>query len=103
MFRSNDLGIHSTSRRATVVYWGTQEGMAGYDRSATTFVIEECILMYFLVSISLLAMAGGSLAWGILGDHVGRRRALISALSVAVLFSAVASVMPTYALFMTAR
>ncbi|CAH1110318.1 unnamed protein product [Psylliodes chrysocephalus] len=57
----------------------------------------------WLVSITLLAMAGGSLAWGILGDHVGRRRALISALSVAALFSAVASVMPTYGTFMTAR
>lgn len=48
-------------------------------------------------------MAGGSFAWGILGDHLGRRRALISALSVAVLFSAVASVMPTYGTFMMAR
>ncbi|CAG9860560.1 unnamed protein product [Phyllotreta striolata] len=57
----------------------------------------------WLVSITLLAMAGGSLAWGILGDHLGRRRALISALSVAALFSAVASVMPTYGTFMTAR
>lgn len=43
------------------------------------------------------------MAWGILGDHLGRRRALISALSVAALFSAVASVMPTYGTFMTAR
>ncbi|CAH2007800.1 unnamed protein product [Acanthoscelides obtectus] len=57
----------------------------------------------WLVSITLLAMAGGSLAWGILGDHLGRRRALISALAVAALFSAVASVMPTYGTFMTAR
>lgn len=48
-------------------------------------------------------MAGGSLAWGILGDHLGRRRALISALSVAALFSTVAAVMPTYGTFMTAR
>ncbi|XP_019877927.2 synaptic vesicle glycoprotein 2B-like isoform X2 [Aethina tumida] len=57
----------------------------------------------WLVSITLLAMAGGSFAWGILGDHLGRRRALISALSVAGLFSAVAAVMPTYGTFMTAR
>lgn len=48
-------------------------------------------------------MAGGSLAWGILGDRVGRRRALVSALSLAGLFSAVATVMPTYGTFMTAR
>nr|XP_023030215.1 synaptic vesicle glycoprotein 2B-like isoform X2 [Leptinotarsa decemlineata] len=57
----------------------------------------------WLGSITLLAMAGGSLAWGILGDHLGRRRALISALSVTALFSTVASVMPTYGTFMTAR
>ncbi|KAG5887988.1 hypothetical protein JTB14_016612 [Gonioctena quinquepunctata] len=57
----------------------------------------------WLVSITLLAMAGGSLAWGILGDHLGRKRTLISALSVAALFSTVASVMPTYGTFMTAR
>lgn len=48
-------------------------------------------------------MATGSIAWGILGDRVGRRRALVSALSVAALFSAVATVMPTYGTFMTAR
>lgn len=57
----------------------------------------------FTGSISLLALAIGSLAWGILGDRLGRRRALVSALSVAALFSAVAAVMPTYGTFMTAR
>ncbi|KAF2904022.1 hypothetical protein ILUMI_02159 [Ignelater luminosus] len=57
----------------------------------------------WLVSITLLALAAGSLAWGILGDRLGRRRALVSALSVAALFSAVAAVMPTYGTFMTAR
>ncbi|XP_031329329.1 synaptic vesicle glycoprotein 2B-like isoform X2 [Photinus pyralis] len=57
----------------------------------------------WLISITLLALAAGSLAWGILGDRLGRRRALVSALSVAALFSAVAAVMPTYGTFMTAR
>ncbi|XP_017772502.1 PREDICTED: synaptic vesicle glycoprotein 2B-like [Nicrophorus vespilloides] len=57
----------------------------------------------WLVSITLLALAIGSVGWGILGDRMGRRRALVSALSVAALFSAVATVMPTYGTFMTAR
>lgn len=57
----------------------------------------------WLVSITLLALAIGSIAWGILGDRVGRRRALVSSLIVAALFSAVATVMPTYGTFMTAR
>ncbi|KAF5270225.1 hypothetical protein FQA39_LY08439 [Lamprigera yunnana] len=57
----------------------------------------------WLVSITLLALAAGSLAWGILGDRLGRRRALVSALSVAAIFSTVAAVMPTYGTFMTAR
>lgn len=61
------------------------------------------MFLLFIGSISLLAMAIGSLAWGILGDRLGRRRALVSALSVAALFSAVAAVMPTYGTFMTAR
>ncbi|XP_060529867.1 synaptic vesicle glycoprotein 2C-like [Cylas formicarius] len=57
----------------------------------------------WLVSITLLALATGSTTWGILGDYIGRRRSLIAALSVSALFSAVASVMPTYGTFMTAR
>lgn len=48
-------------------------------------------------------MAIGSVAWGILGDKIGRRRALVSALSLTALFSASATVMPTYGTFMTAR
>ncbi|XP_044745626.1 synaptic vesicle glycoprotein 2B-like [Coccinella septempunctata] len=56
----------------------------------------------WLVSVTFLVLAGGSFSWGILGDHLGRRRALISALFVAVLFSGVATVMPTYGTFITA-
>ncbi|KAK9872516.1 hypothetical protein WA026_017983 [Henosepilachna vigintioctopunctata] len=55
----------------------------------------------WLVTITFLALAGGSFTWGILGDHLGRRRALISALSITVLFCGVATVMPTYGTFMT--
>ncbi|KAL3287601.1 hypothetical protein HHI36_002069 [Cryptolaemus montrouzieri] len=56
----------------------------------------------WLISATFLALAGGSFSWGILGDHLGRRRALISALSVTLIFSGVATVMPTYGTFMTA-
>ncbi|KAL3280084.1 hypothetical protein HHI36_017590, partial [Cryptolaemus montrouzieri] len=56
----------------------------------------------WLISATFLALAGGSFSWGILGDHLGKRRALISALSVTLIFSGVATVMPTYGTFMTA-
>lgn len=65
--------------------------------------LKQFILLYVLVSITILAMAVGSLTWGLLGDKMGRRRALVSALAVAALFSAVATVMPTYGTFMMAR
>lgn len=55
------------------------------------------------MSITLLSMAIGSVIWGLLGDRIGRRRALVSALSVAALFSASTTVMPTYGTFMTVR
>ncbi|KAI4467048.1 synaptic vesicle glycoprotein 2 [Holotrichia oblita] len=57
----------------------------------------------WLVSITLLAMAIGSFVWGILGDKLGRRRSLASALAVAGIFLSMAAVMPTYGTFMTAR
>ncbi|KAF7267284.1 hypothetical protein GWI33_019474 [Rhynchophorus ferrugineus] len=57
----------------------------------------------WLVSITILAMACGSFAWGLLGDNVGRKKALLLALIVTSLFSAIASVMPTYGTFMTVR
>ncbi|XP_066249429.1 synaptic vesicle glycoprotein 2B-like isoform X1 [Euwallacea similis] len=57
----------------------------------------------WLVSITLLAMACGSFAWGILADHIGRKKGLALALIVAIMFAAAASVMPTYGTFMTAR
>ncbi|KAK9711068.1 Pentapeptide repeats (9 copies) [Popillia japonica] len=57
----------------------------------------------WLVSITLLALAIGSFVWGILGDKLGRRRSLASALAVAAIFLSMAAVMPTYGTFMTAR
>ena len=50
-----------------------------------------------------MGLALGGICWGGLGDRLGRRRALISAMSVHALFSGVATFMPTYGTFMTAR
>ncbi|XP_043278962.1 synaptic vesicle glycoprotein 2B-like isoform X1 [Venturia canescens] len=57
----------------------------------------------WLGNITLMGLAIGGLGWGGLGDRLGRRRALISAMSVHALFSGVATFMPTYGTFMTAR
>lgn len=57
----------------------------------------------WLANITLLGLALGGLCWGGLGDRLGRWRTLISAMLVHVIFSAVATFMPTYGTFMTAR
>ena len=57
----------------------------------------------FLGNITLVGLALGGLFWGGLGDRLGRRRSLFSAMSVHSLFSGVATFMPTYGTFMTAR
>ncbi|KAK0166445.1 hypothetical protein PV328_004865 [Microctonus aethiopoides] len=57
----------------------------------------------WLSKITLVGLALGGMGWGGLGDRIGRRRALLSAMSVHVLFSGVATFMPTYGTFMTAR
>lgn len=57
----------------------------------------------FLGNITLIGLALSSLFWGGLGDRLGRRRSLLSAMSVHALFSGVATFMPTYGTFMTAR
>ncbi|XP_058810447.1 synaptic vesicle glycoprotein 2B-like isoform X2 [Phymastichus coffea] len=57
----------------------------------------------WLGNITLMGLAFGGLCWGGLGDRLGRRRSLISAMSVHALFSGVATFMPTYGTFMTAR
>ncbi|XP_012289216.1 synaptic vesicle glycoprotein 2B isoform X2 [Orussus abietinus] len=57
----------------------------------------------WLGNITLVGLAIGALGWGGLGDRLGRRRALLSAMAVHTLFSSVAAFMPTYGTFMTAR
>ncbi|UYV61885.1 SV2A [Cordylochernes scorpioides] len=50
------------------------------------------------------AMAAGALAWGHLADRLGRRRALLFAMAVQAVFSAVAAAaMPTRGLFLALR
>lgn len=50
-----------------------------------------------------MGLALGGLFWGGLGDRIGRRRSLLSAMSVHAVFSGVATFMPTYGTFMCAR
>ncbi|KAG7210355.1 hypothetical protein KM043_011891 [Ampulex compressa] len=57
----------------------------------------------WLSNITLMGLALGGLFWGGLGDRIGRRRSLLSAMAVHALFSGVATFMPTYGTFMTAR
>ncbi|XP_015439033.1 PREDICTED: synaptic vesicle glycoprotein 2B-like isoform X2 [Dufourea novaeangliae] len=57
----------------------------------------------WLSNITLMGLALGGLFWGGLGDRLGRRRSLLSAMSVHALFSGVATFMPTYGTFMMAR
>ncbi|XP_076653887.1 synaptic vesicle glycoprotein 2B isoform X2 [Halictus rubicundus] len=57
----------------------------------------------WLSNITLMGLALGGLFWGGLGDRIGRRRSLLSAMSVHALFSGVATFMPTYGTFMMAR
>ncbi|XP_076241963.1 synaptic vesicle glycoprotein 2C isoform X3 [Calliopsis andreniformis] len=57
----------------------------------------------WLSNITLMGLALGGLFWGGLGDRLGRRRSLLSAMSVHALFSCCATFMPTYGTFMTAR
>ncbi|RZF42391.1 hypothetical protein LSTR_LSTR004199 [Laodelphax striatellus] len=54
-------------------------------------------------AITFLGMIIGSLIWGSLGDQMGRKCILISALSVNFLFNTIAAFMPTYKSFITAR
>ncbi|XP_071442528.1 synaptic vesicle glycoprotein 2B-like isoform X1 [Hetaerina americana] len=57
----------------------------------------------WLGAITLLGMVVGGMVWGNLADRMGRRRTLLSALSVGAMFSVIAAFMPTYGTFMTAR
>lgn len=64
-------------------------------------VLNSCV--FILGNITLMGLALGGLFWGGLGDRIGRRRSLLSAMSVHALFSGVATFMPTYGTFMCAR
>ncbi|XP_008207955.1 synaptic vesicle glycoprotein 2B isoform X2 [Nasonia vitripennis] len=57
----------------------------------------------WLGNITLMGLALGGICWGGLGDRLGRRRSLLSAMAVHALFSGVATFMPTYGTFMTTR
>lgn len=68
--------------------------------------IELCILLHeknWLVMISLVGASLGAVGWGVLGERLGRRRALLSCLAVNAVFAAIAAFMPTYGTFMMAR
>ncbi|GIY50260.1 synaptic vesicle glycoprotein 2A [Caerostris darwini] len=57
----------------------------------------------WLASISFLGMMIGGLVWGNLGDKLGRRRTLVSALTTNAVFAVAAAFMPTYGLLLLAR
>ncbi|CAL4119411.1 unnamed protein product [Meganyctiphanes norvegica] len=57
----------------------------------------------WLGAITFVGMMIGAIIWGALGDNVGRRRALLSALFVNALFGMMTAFMPTYGTFMTTR
>ncbi|XP_041987515.1 synaptic vesicle glycoprotein 2A-like [Aricia agestis] len=68
--------------------------------------IELCVLPHqknWLVLISVVGCGLGGVGWGALGERVGRRRALLSALAVNAVFATIAAFMPTYGTFMMAR
>ncbi|KAG8183292.1 hypothetical protein JTE90_025992 [Oedothorax gibbosus] len=67
---------------------------------------ELCMEEYhkgWLGCISLIGMLIGSLIWGIMGDRLGRRRTLLTALATNGIFGVIAAFMPTYSLFMLTR
>lgn len=57
----------------------------------------------WLGNITLVGLALGGLFWGGIGDRLGRQRSLLSAMAIHALFTSVATFMPTYGTFMTAR
>ncbi|XP_054724948.1 synaptic vesicle glycoprotein 2B-like [Uloborus diversus] len=57
----------------------------------------------WLAAISFFGMMIGGLVWGTLGDKLGRRRTLVSALTTNAVFAVATAFMPTYGLFMLTR
>ncbi|KAG8190263.1 hypothetical protein JTE90_025780 [Oedothorax gibbosus] len=67
---------------------------------------ELCMDSYrkgWLAAVSFLGMMIGGLVWGTLGDRVGRRRTLVSALATNAVFAIATAFMPTYGLFLITR
>ncbi|GBM00382.1 Synaptic vesicle glycoprotein 2C [Araneus ventricosus] len=67
---------------------------------------ELCMEEYqkgWLGTISFIGMMTGALIWGIMGDRVGRRRTLLTALACNGIFGVIAAFMPTYSLLMLTR
>ena len=54
-------------------------------------------------AITFVGMMIGAIVWGVLSDSMGRRRTLVSALTVNVIFGIVTVFMPTYGTFMVSR
>ncbi|CAL1280473.1 unnamed protein product [Larinioides sclopetarius] len=57
----------------------------------------------WLAAISFLGMMIGGLVWGNLGDKLGRRRTLVSALTTNAIFAVATAFMPTYGLLLLTR
>ncbi|XP_015906329.1 synaptic vesicle glycoprotein 2C [Parasteatoda tepidariorum] len=57
----------------------------------------------WLGTISFIGMTIGALLWGIMGDRLGRRRTLLTALATNGIFGVIAAFMPTYSLLMLTR
>ncbi|KAF0300720.1 Synaptic vesicle glycoprotein 2B [Amphibalanus amphitrite] len=59
--------------------------------------------MHMSGAITFVGMMMGAVVWGVLSDSMGRRRTLVSALTVNVIFGIVTVFMPTYGTFMVSR
>jgi len=79
------------------------------DRSIVIqFNAEISILNGFLYQmysgvVTYAGLATGALLWGCVSDRVGRRRTLLTALTVAAIFDLMAAIMPSFGTFLTAR
>lgn len=60
----------------------------------------------FIANAGVMTYTGlscGALLWGSMADRVGRRRTLLTALTIATVFDFIAAIMPTLGTFLTAR
>ena len=54
-------------------------------------------------AVTYMGLATGALLWGCMADRVGRRRTLLTAVTLAAVFDLMAAIMPTFGTFLTAR